>query len=408
MKPHYVKLGSERYVKGEIKSFDEKNMMFRRVMWDMPRIAKDLYFTPKMPKKKPGYTQVDSAFRNASWDLERDFGMGNRGGGQLLLDWYRQPKGEFAPPPSLPKVNMHPSAMSKRVKKISKFFGASLVGISRLDRRWVYSHSYHPTVRNPFSGEEINEEDIQAGVSKEIEIPQRFRYAIVFAIEMDYELVKYTPSYTSGAGAGLCYSKMPFIGAMIAQFIRGLGYEAIPMGNDTACSIPLAIDAGLGELGRNGLLITPQFGPRVRLGKVFTNMELTPDAPIEFGVWDFCRICKKCAQKCPSNSISEAEPTLEVHNISNRKGVFRWPVNGESCISFWAKNNSSSCLNCILVCPFNKPQGIVHEAVRWGVNNLRSLNRLFLWGDELFGYVPPKKSRYILEILDCISSDPLE
>lgn len=386
MKPNYIKSGAERYVEENIEPFDEKNMMFRRIMWDMPKLAKDLYFTPKMPQEKTGYTQIDNAFRNASWDLERDFGMGNRGGGQMLLDWKRLPKGEFAPPPGLQLKNENPSKLTGVIKKASRFFGASLVGICELDRRWIYSHSYHATVRNPFSGEGVTEEDIASGVSKKIRIPEEFRNAIVFGIEMDYELVKYSPTYTSGAGAGLCYSKMPFIAAMIAQFIRGLGYEAIPMGNDTACSIPLAIDAGLGELGRNGLLITPEFGPRIRLGKVFTNMELTADSPIEFGVWDFCEICGKCAKKCPSQAISHDEPTVDIHNISNREGVLRWPVNGEKCIGFWARNSSCSCLNCILVCPFNKPSGVLHEAVRWGVNNLRRFDRLFLWGDELFGY----------------------
>ena len=52
-------------------------------------------------------------------------------------------------------------------------------------------------------------------------------------------------------------------------------------------SIPIAIDAGLGELGRNGLLVTPKYGPRVRLAKILTNMPLVPDSPIRFGVTEF-------------------------------------------------------------------------------------------------------------------------
>ena len=72
--------------------------------------------------------------------------------------------------------------------------------------------------------------------------------------------------------------------SILAEFIRILGYKAIPMGNDTSLSIPLAIDAGLGELGRHGLLITPEYGPCVRLCKVFTDLPLEPDKPIQFGV----------------------------------------------------------------------------------------------------------------------------
>jgi tetrachloroethene reductive dehalogenase len=388
MKPNYADKGSERYISGEIEPFDEKYMMFRRVMWDMPELAKKLYFTPKMPdENKPGYTIQDNAFRNATWDLERDFGTGNRGGKHLLLDWDRPPKGEFAPPPGL-KISINDRYKATRdLKKVARFVGASSVGVSKLDRRWLYSHAYYPDIRNPFEkGKELTEEEITAGISEKIEIPGEYKYAIVFAIAMDYDLVKYSPSYTSGAGAGLCYSKMPLIAAMVSQYIRGLGYKAIPMGNDTACSIPMAIDAGLGELGRNGVLITPEFGPRVRLSKVFTDMPLIPDRPVEFGVWDFCMECGKCAKECPSQSISHDDPTTEICNESNRKGLFRWPVNGEKCIAFWERNKSCSCLNCIRVCPFNKPSNILHETVKWTVKKTRRLNSLLIWGDDFFGY----------------------
>ncbi len=388
MTPNIVEKGADRYVTGEAEPFDEKFMMFRRVMWDMPALAKKLYFTPKMPdESKAGYTLRDVAFRNATWDLERDFGMGNRGGRQMLLDWDRPPKGEFAPPAGLKMDIDDPLKITRGLKKVALFVGASAVGVAELDRRWVYSHAYYPEIRNPFGGGgELTEEEITNGRSEPIEIPAEFKYAIVFAHEMDYELVKYSPTYTAGAGAGLCYSKMPFVAATVAQYIRGLGYKAIPMANDTACSIPLAIDAGLGELGRNGMLIHPDLGPRIRLSKIFTDLPLVPDRPVEFGVWDFCMICEQCAKHCPSQSIPHGEPTTEICNPSNRKGVYRWPVNGEKCIAFWERNLSGSCLNCIRVCPFNKPSGWLHEAVKYGVNRHRWLDRAYLWGDKVFGY----------------------
>ena len=60
MKPNCVEKGAARYLRGEVEPFDEKFMMFRRVMWDMPKLAKKLYFTPKMPDEaKPGYTIRD-------------------------------------------------------------------------------------------------------------------------------------------------------------------------------------------------------------------------------------------------------------------------------------------------------------------------------------------------------------
>ena len=132
-------------------------------------------------------------------------------------------------------------------------------------------------------------------------------------------------------------------------------------------------------------LITPQFGPRVRVSKVFTDLPLVPDRPIEFGVWDFCKICGKCATNCPGQAIIPGAPTEEINNISNRVGLLRWPMNAEKCFAFWAAQGGS-CANCIRVCPFNKPPGWLHTLVKWGVRHTRWLDTLFLWGDDLFGY----------------------
>jgi epoxyqueuosine reductase QueG len=70
--------------------------------------------------------------------------------------------------------------------------------------------------------------------------------------------------------------------------------------NDTALAIPYAIKAGLGEYGRHGLVITPEFGPRVRFGKIFTDMPLAHDVPLRFGVTEFCEACNLCAKACPA------------------------------------------------------------------------------------------------------------
>ena len=136
-----------------------------------------------------------------------------------------------------------------------------------------------------------------------------------------------------------------------------MGYKALSCGNDTALSIPIAIDAGLGQLGRNGLLITKEFGSRVKLVKIFTDLPLKYDKPKDFGVTEFCKTCFKCAKECEADAISkEKEPTFEVHNISNNKGVLRWAVNAEKCYNYWLENGSE-CSTCIVVCPYNLKSG---------------------------------------------------
>jgi epoxyqueuosine reductase QueG len=150
---------------------------------------------------------------------------------------------------------------------------------------------------------------------------------------------------------------MAFIISCLGEFIRNLGYKAIQCGNDTALSIPLAIDAGLGALGRNGLLLTPEFGSRVRICKVFTNLPLDSDKiNVEFinNVNNYCKKCSKCADACHTQAImKEKDPTFKSTSISNNAGVKKYYVDVEKCFEFWVEN-SSDCGLCISVCPFSK------------------------------------------------------
>lgn len=357
---------------GKTERFDQKNEMFCRPFWDPPllELGKRFYETEVPPKRKSGYSLKDQAMVNASWRLENAFAHGVLGGKMGLYDWEWDGKFDYPLVPPGLKIDIDdPAEIATDIKKAAHFFGAAMVGICELDRRWLYSTAY-PLME-------------QRSVPNEL--PDEYKYAVAVAVEMDYQAVRCSPSGPASVATGLGYSKMAFVAGLLAHYIRGLGFKAIACGNDTACSIPIAIDAGLGELARNGLLITAAFGPRVRLAKVFTDLPLIPDKPIEFGVWDFCRRCEKCAQKCPSKSIMYGEPTDQPNNKSNREGLLRWPINAETCFGFWVANGTD-CSNCIRSCPFNKPSGRLHDWVRWGIKNLRGLNPMFLWGDDLFGY----------------------
>ncbi len=366
--------GASRYINGEVTRFDQKNDGFKRPFWDpeMARVLEKFYNAAVPPKNIPGYELKDQSAVNASWLLDSKFTDGNNGGNQGLYDWEWDGRFDF---PRVPKgcktKEQDPHILTFQVKKMARFFGASLCGICRVDERWLYSSA--------FIG------DMNGGRIKNLNFPKTCKYAVVLAFEMDYEAIKYSPAHPSSIAVGLGYSKMAFTTGILAQYIRGLGFQALPSGNDTGLSIPLAIDSGLGEIARNGLLVTPLFGPRIRLAKVFTDMPMIQDAPIEFGVWDFCRICKKCADQCPSHSIEKEEAKGKPHNISNRDGILKWNVNAETCISWWAANGTD-CSNCIRVCPFNKPAGVLHDLVRYGIKHFKDLHRFFLWGDDRMGY----------------------
>ena len=161
-----------------------------------------------------------------------------------------------------------------------------------------------------------------------------------------------SPGYEASAATALAYSRMSELSASLAKYIRGLGYPALASGNDTAQSIPLAIDAGLGEHGRNGLLLTPQFGPRQRLCKVFTSLPLQTDQPIDFDSGTYCDKCHACASSCPVKAIPWGDRTLEPTSISNRPGIKRWTVNVSDCLLFWQENGGVDCSNCVSSCPW--------------------------------------------------------
>jgi epoxyqueuosine reductase len=91
-----------------------------------------------------------------------------------------------------------------------------------------------------------------------------------------------------------------------------------------------AILAGLGVLGKNNLLVTPEFGPRVRLRALFLNVELEPTGPADF---DPCAGCgRPCQRACPNNAFesgSFCRPLcLEVqraNELHDRVWVENWP-----------------------------------------------------------------------------------
>jgi epoxyqueuosine reductase len=372
---------------GDAERFDQRNTMFNRPR-DTEKSSSEIlamgkkHYGVRHFKDDEGYTLLDWAFAMGSWYLERWWGFGNIIGNEGLYEWFPE-ESEIAVKDRNPLDRKwkpsNPEEMTRIVKKAALYMGASSVGICRLDPRWIYSHRFDP--RN--------------GVHSPIDdIPEDCTTAIVMLHEMDYTLMKTAPAYGENAATGRGYSMMAYVASSVAHFLRDLGYKAIPSGNDTSLSIPLAIDAGLGEIGRNGLLIAPGFGPRVRISKVFTNLPLVPDKPIEIGVRQMCEVCGKCAKSCPGQAISLDEPTDKGLTLSNNHGVHKWYINPEKCFGFWV-HNKGDCANCIRVCVFNKPNSPLHSLVRWHVKNLPQFDKVYLKMDDVFGYGKRLKMREI-------------
>jgi reductive dehalogenase len=341
-----------------------------------------------LPRPEPGYTQIDLAQRIAGFHgaMATNCHTGNWTRPPLtedlgcFYDWEGKWSPSFAGLPWKPEKLAvdDPEALTETVKDTALFLGASLVGITRINPKWIFKPGW-----SRYGHHEI---DLDA------KLPAGVQYAIVMAIETNYNFVRHAPTAKASAAAGLGYSKMAFLSSSMAKFVAMLGYKAIACGNDTTLSIPLAVDAGLGQLGRQGVMITPEFGPRVRLCKVLTDLPLIPTQPIDFGVTEFCESCEKCAEYCPSQAIQYGRRTHRPRTVSTNAGLLKWPVNGEMCVEYWYKNGARTdkgmfhvdCYQCINVCPFNKKSGIGHDLVRWTIRKLPFMNKVLKWGDDLF------------------------
>jgi reductive dehalogenase len=356
--------------------FDQKYDMYNRPYWDEPiRPLKVFYDGFRMDKaniKGGGHSQESFALRNAGWHVSLvALQAGDYAGHVDPFNWQR--KGSSRRP-----AVEDPVIMARRIKRAGVFLGASRVGIAALDRRWVYSHRFRRGTLQ----------------SEPLELPEELQYVIVILSEMDYGTVHTYPSALGGAASGLGYSKEAFVSTSLAQFISNLGYHAVASMNDTALGIPMAVDAGLGQLGRNGLLITPWFGPRVRISKVFTDMPLALDTPIDFGLKRFCEVCKKCVEDCPSRAISPDPPTTQGPTVSNNGNVLKWYIHAEKCLEFWARNGSE-CGNCIRVCPWNKDfSRWWHRGTFQVIKRAPVFNRWIVLLDDMLGYgrkIKPEK-----------------
>jgi ferredoxin len=254
-----------------------------------------------------------------------------------------------------------PATISRYLKHLARYYGALDVGITRLEPYHIYSHIGRGTGTY---GEAIQLEH---------------EWAIAFTVEMDREMIAANPRPPGLMESAKEYVESARIAVQLATAIRALGYAARAHidGNYRVVAPLLGRDAGLGEIGRMGLLMTPRQGPRVRLGVVTTSLPLIADSrQPDPTVLDFCTACQKCAACCPSQAI----PFGPRHEID---GVLRWQIDGESCYGYWC-TVGTDCGRCMTVCPYSHPDNLYHNLVRWGIAHSYLFRRAALRLDDLF------------------------
>lgn len=212
------------------------------------------------------------------------------------------------------------------------------------------------------------------------------KYGIAITVEMDPQMIAPAPQSPVVMESSQQYFHSGSIAVMIAAFIRELGYPAkahIDGKYDIICPL-VARDAGLGEIGRMGLLMTPRNGPRVRIAVVTTDIPLIANEPLnDETLTEFCTYCKKCAFVCPSKAISFDERQIVGY-------VKRWQINSEACFTYWCIAGTD-CTRCMAACPYSHPDNLFHRMIRFGIKHSLLFRKMAVFLDDVFYGKKPKR-----------------
>ncbi len=352
-----------------MKRIDERNTMFARMSYEQNSKEYEDYY-----KRNPEKKEIDDELRT----LPNICGEGTAtfhplhspiadAGFRFLADIKKYAEGEVKEN----QVEVSAEEITKKIKKLSRYLGAKLVGTVKLQDYHFYSHRG----RNP----EVYGDKIE----------KLNKYGIVFAVEMDKDMINRAPQCEEVIAVTKGYVDAAVIGMWISYYIRELGYEARNHmdGNYLVVAPLVAQDAGLGEIGRNGILITKEYGQRVRLGVVTTDIPLITDEREEFGIKAFCKLCNKCSKNCPAKAIPYGDMVL-------LDGVMRWKINQELCYKMWRKLGTD-CGVCLSTCPFS--QGVSMALIDRMKDSKEDMKKILKAYDEQHGTRP-----YIKEPLDLL------
>jgi len=213
-----------------------------------------------------------------------------------------------------------PDEAADTVRAFAEASGASLIGFTEVTDEIV------------FHGAEINEMN-----------------CVVIAYEMEKEAILTAPDPPAGIEALRAYWRLGWIVMETAAFIRSMGYPACGHQVRTFLKDPptilntlAAYNAGLGEVGRNGLLITKEHGPRVRIGVVTTDLPLPMGSRTDLGIQKFCSACNRCLESCRGKAIPGERTEVNGH--------LKYTIAPIKCAPEFAKYDG--CGICIAVCPF--------------------------------------------------------
>ena len=241
------------------------------------------------------------------------------------------------------------------------FLGMDAVGLSRCPDWVYYSHNAAGEVMDPYH-----------------------KNAVSMIVDQGHETMDGASGddWIACAQSMRAYLRFSLIGGVLAQQLRNLGYTARvhSVMDDEVLHPPLLLLAGLGEVSRIGeVILHPLLGPRLKSGVVTTDMPMSFDKPIDFGLQKFCEACNKCARECPSGAIT-AGPKLMFN------GYEIWKSDSSRCTTYRvSQKNGAMCGRCMKTCPWNLEGIFAEKPFRWAAMNAPFTARALAKLDDMLG-----------------------
>ncbi len=365
---------------GPLARFDERDSLFAR-----ERLVPGSPLERAYHAMRPEHAEIDRRLARFIEQVDEP----GESGDQLNAALYR---GSFGPVASLAlpdivdgpvaqrRVQVAPGLAARRVKAMARHLGAHEVRIGPLNPAWVYSHRGTPPFFDHYACNPPHFDGVPEGHGglrwgDPIELPHTTAISMAFA--QDRALLRTGGTPFSDFEVGRVYANSALVATQLAAYIRALGWSARAhhLRHYDVLVVAVAVDAGLGELGRCGYLINKRLGTNLRLVCVTTDMPLALDKPVDLGIQDFCRKCLKCATTCPPQAIPQGDKVVV-------RGVRKWKIDEVKCLLYWG-HLGSACAICQTVCPWSKPPTVAHRVVSEIAVRVPAVRRLLVWADDV-------------------------
>jgi len=350
--------GGNEETRESIEQFDERDHMFSRMAMQNYPENKKKYYRKHPDKEPPDEKTADSPNLGepGAKFYSRLYSPMANSAFALLNHTAGVRKGTTAPE----KTGAGAEELTRAVQWMARYYGAVDIGITPIREYHKYSH--HGRQPEHWGEPVVNPH----------------RYGIVFVVRMDPDMLKQAPALPVLLESSKQYVESAKIAHLVAEYIRELGYEAVSHvdGNYDVLAVPMAEDAGLGKTGRMGILVHRRLGPCVRLSMVTTDMPLIPTKGKDEHIEEFCDICKKCADNCPTGAVPAGGKPFS-------RNFMHWSADQQKCYSLWRKVGTD-CGFCIRVCPYTKKDTLIHRFVRTYISRNPVNQRIALTLDNIF------------------------